>query len=119
MTYDINNFYRLRYHKPYCILILVNDVYEDQSNGTNVANKIRLAGNIHSNERDASPQSKKRNEDLFCDVRVDLKKLLLYLSADHIVPKRTLANFVEGKLIHLFLIHDNICIQYLLPAVLE
>ena len=101
------------------MLILVNDVYGDQSDGTNVANKIRLAGNIHSNGDDASPQSKKRNEDLFCDVRVDIKKLLLYLSADYIVPKRTLANFVEGKLIHLFLIHDNICIQYLLPAVLE
>ena len=84
-----------------------------------MANKIRLAGNIHSNGDDASPQSKKRNEDLFCDVRVDLKKLLLYLSADHIVPKRTLANLVAGKLIHLFLIHDNICVQYLLPAVLE
>ena len=80
--------------------------------------KIRLAGNLPLSEKDGEKEKSKR-VNLFCKVRVDLKKLLLYLSADHIVPKRTLANFVEGKLIHLFLVHDNICIQYLLPAILE
>ena len=80
--------------------------------------KIKLAGNVPAAECGVKG-NKRKSTDLFCDVRVDLKKLLLYLSADHIIPKRTLANFVEGKLIHLFLIHDNICVQYLLPALVE
>ena len=82
--------------------------------------RIRLAGNVPLAENpDGEQNEKKKSEDIFCNVRVELKKLLLYLSADHIVPKRTLANFVDGKLIHLFLVHDNICVQYLLPAILE
>ena len=87
---------------------------------TNASKRMKLAGNVPSvpNEKEGN-SNKKRSEDLFCDVRVDLKKFLLYLSADHIVPKRILANFVERRLIHLFLIHDNICIQYLLPAIME
>ena len=80
--------------------------------------KIKLAGNVPETDYGVKG-SKRKSADLFCDVRVDLKKLLLYLSADHIIPKRTLANFVEGKLIHLFLIHDNICVQYLLPALVD
>ena len=95
----------------------------DESNGDNndvCGKKIRLAGNIsqegNDNENNTGQQ---KSTDLFCDVRVDLKKLLLYLSADNIAPKKALANFVEGKLIHLFFIHDNICIQYLLPAIIQ
>ena len=84
------------------------------------ANQIRLAGNVPASQNiEAGNNHQKNRESLFCNVRVELKKLLLYLSADHIVPKRILANFVESKLIHLFLVHDNVCIQYLLPAILE
>ena len=95
-------------------------MYESNKCDTVDGQTTRLAGNIpqlpNINKNNIEMQ---KSADLFCDVRVDLKKLLLYLGADNIAPKRTLANFVAGKLIHLFLIHDNICIQYLIPAVIE
>ena len=101
-------------------LFLDNTDSEGEENDQVGGKRIRLAGNIpHADSGQQKRQGKKKSAELFCDVRVDLKKLLLYLGADNIVPKRTLANFVQGKLIHLFLIHDNICVQYLLPAIFE
>ena len=100
------------------ILFLDNAESENDDDTIVPGKKIKLAGNVPEEEI-SNKSSKRKSADLFCDVRVDLKKLLLYLSADHIIPKRALANFVDGKLIHLFLIHENICVQYLLPAIIE
>jgi HUS1 checkpoint protein len=50
-------------------------------------------------------------------VRVELKRLALFLGADHIGPKRTLARLVKDKLIHMSLLTDEVCMQYFLPAV--
>lgn len=52
-------------------------------------------------------------------VRVDLRNLSLFLGADQIAPKRVLANIVRNKMLHLFLIHDAVFMQFYLPAVLE
>ena len=81
--------------------------------------RIGLAGNVPVGDEHTNGKNEQNSEDIYCNVRVELKKLLLFLSADQTIPKRILANFVEGKLVHLFLIHDDVCIQYLLPAILE
>ena len=119
--YDLNSLLCLKSTTNYSISIywLILDEAESEDDDSIVqGKKIKLAGNVPAAECGVKG-NKRKSTDLFCDVRVDLKKLLLYLSADQIIPKRTLANFVEGKLIHLFMIHDNICVQYLLPALVD
>ena len=72
---------------------------EGEENDPVAGKRIRLAGNIPQVDSGKEKrQGQNKSAELFCDVRVDLKKLLLYLGADNIVPKRTLANFVKGKL---------------------
>lgn len=59
------------------------------------------------------------SEEAVVSVRVELKRLALFLAADHIAPKRVVATLVKNKLLQLNLIHEDICMQYYLPAILE
>jgi len=49
-------------------------------------------------------------------VRVDLKRLSSYLSGEQLQPKRAIANIVEGDMLHMFFLHDDLLIQYFVPA---
>jgi len=49
-------------------------------------------------------------------VRVELKRLGLFLSGDLLQPKRAIANIVEGDVLHMFFVHDDPLIQYFLPS---
>jgi hypothetical protein len=52
-------------------------------------------------------------------VRVDLRHLSLFFSADHISPKRVLANLKNDRLLQLFLIHDSVTLQFYVPSIME
>lgn len=73
----------------------------------NIMRRGRLAG--HADD----------DEDIQSRVRVDLKRLSSFLSADTNVSRKILANFINERLVHFFLLHDDLCTQYLIPAVLE
>jgi len=64
-----------------------------------------LAGNLNSQD----------DEDLRASVSLDLKKFSLFLSVD-VAFRRALANFIDRHTVHLFLLDDDLCIQYLIPA---
>jgi len=49
-------------------------------------------------------------------VRVDLKRLGLFLAGEQLQPKRAIANIVEGEVLHMFFVHDDLLVQYFLPA---
>ena len=55
----------------------------------------------------------------FVSVRVELRKLNQLLSAEQVGPTKIIANFVPKRMIHMFLIHDEVCIQYFIPAISE
>ncbi len=59
------------------------------------------------------------DDDRFASVRVELKRFSLFLGAEQIAPKKVMANLVAGRMVHLFLIQDDVCIQFFIPAVLE
>jgi len=54
--------------------------------------------------------------DFSASVRVDLKRLGLFLSGEQLQPKRAIANIVEGEVLHMFFVHDDLLVQYFLPA---
>ena len=57
--------------------------------------------------------------DAFVSVRVELKKFNQFLSAETVAPKKVIANLIGGRMIHMFLIHDDITIQYFIPGIAE
>ena len=56
-------------------------------------------------------------EEFMC-CRVDLKRFHLFVvsAADQIAPRKVVVNLVAGKMIHVFLVHDDVHIQYFIPA---
>ncbi|XP_076429238.1 checkpoint protein HUS1B [Peromyscus maniculatus bairdii] len=49
-------------------------------------------------------------------VRVDNRKLLLFFEGQQINPTMALCNIVSNTLLHLVLVHDDISLQYFIPA---
>jgi len=49
-------------------------------------------------------------------VRVDLKRLSLFLAGEQLQPKRAIANIVDKEVLHMFFVHDDLLIQYFVPA---
>ncbi|XP_063610271.1 checkpoint protein HUS1-like [Penaeus indicus] len=47
---------------------------------------------------------------------VDIKKLALFLHGEQGGPTKVICNIVEDRTIHLFLINDDVTLQYFLPA---
>jgi len=58
------------------------------------------------------------DQDEFMSCRVDLKRFHLFVvsAADQIAPRKVVVNLVAGKMIHVFLVHDDVHIQYFIPA---
>merc|ERR1712179_156402 len=54
--------------------------------------------------------------DFSASVRVDLKRLGLFLLGEQLQPKRAIANIVQGEVLHMFFVHDDLLMQYFLPA---
>eukprot|EP00090_Calanus_glacialis_P003869 TRINITY_DN12902_c0_g1_i2.p1 TRINITY_DN12902_c0_g1~~TRINITY_DN12902_c0_g1_i2.p1 ORF type:complete len:287 (-),score=101.19 TRINITY_DN12902_c0_g1_i2:138-998(-) len=54
--------------------------------------------------------------DFSASVRVDLKRLGLFLAGEQLQPKRAIANIVENEVLHMFFVHDDLLVQYFLPA---
>jgi len=49
-------------------------------------------------------------------VRVDLKRLNIFLAGDQLQPKKVIANIVEREMLHIFSLYDDLMIQYFLPV---
>ncbi|KAG0722792.1 Checkpoint protein HUS1 [Chionoecetes opilio] len=47
---------------------------------------------------------------------VEIKKLLSFLAGEQIGPSKVICNIVEDRMIHMFLLHDDVTLQYFLPA---
>lgn len=50
---------------------------------------------------------------------MELRRLSLFLSADQLAAKKAIANLVHDKMVHMFLIQDDVCTQFFIPAVME
>jgi len=64
------------------------------------------------NENDSRHMTK------FHSVRVDIKALSHFLSAQQVAFARLIASIVDGKCLHLLIASDEFNLQYFLPAVL-
>ena len=49
-------------------------------------------------------------------VKVDLRRLGLFLSTDLGQPKRVVANIVDSEMLHMFFLYDDLLTQYFLPV---
>ena len=68
--------------------------------------------------RNMTRASRVADDDDFASVRVDLKRFSLFLAAgEQLQPRKVLANVCGDRVVHVFAVHDDVCVQYFVPAV--
>ncbi|XP_020917230.1 checkpoint protein HUS1 isoform X1 [Exaiptasia diaphana] len=50
-------------------------------------------------------------------VRIEIKKILTFLQSQQVSPDKVICNFVDNQALQFFFIHDDLSLQYLIPAV--
>lgn len=68
-------------------------------------------------EGDPSSQPHNRDPDKMAEARVDVKKLATFLHSQQVCPNRVICNIVNGKAVQFLLLHEDLSLQYVIPAV--
>lgn len=66
---------------------------------------------------DTSSQQRNRDPDKMAEARVDVKKLATFLHSQQVSPNRVICNIVHGKAVQFLLLHEDLSLQYVIPAV--
>ncbi|XP_013856486.1 checkpoint protein HUS1 [Austrofundulus limnaeus] len=61
--------------------------------------------------------SQSRDPEDMAEVRVDIRKLQQFLVGQQVNPSRAMCNLVHQNVVHLVLLHEDVSLQYFLPAV--
>ncbi|XP_008586030.1 PREDICTED: checkpoint protein HUS1 [Galeopterus variegatus] len=57
-----------------------------------------------------------RNPEQMAEVHVDIRKLLQFLAGQQVNPTKALCNIVHNKIVHFDLLHEDVSLQYFIPA---
>ncbi|XP_071392740.1 checkpoint protein HUS1 isoform X1 [Centroberyx affinis] len=61
--------------------------------------------------------SQSRDPDSMAQARVDIRKLQQFLMGQQVNPSKAMCNIVHNRIIHLILLHEDVSLQYFIPAV--
>ncbi|XP_067861540.1 checkpoint protein HUS1 isoform X2 [Heptranchias perlo] len=57
-----------------------------------------------------------RDPDIMAEARVDIKRLLQFLAGQQVNPSKAICNIVSKRVIHFVLLHEDVSLQYFIPA---
>lgn len=87
------------------ILQVENDIVTVKTRFTNLEVPT---GTSHNEDRDP---------EFPAEVRVNIKKLNQFLFGQQVNPLRVICNLIHNKMVHFFLLHDDVSLQFFLPCV--
>nr|XP_057916231.1 checkpoint protein HUS1-like isoform X2 [Doryrhamphus excisus] len=61
--------------------------------------------------------SRRREPDTMAQARVDIRKLQQFLMGQQVNPSKAMCNIVHQRVLHLILLHEDVSLQYFIPAV--
>ncbi|KAL3040318.1 hypothetical protein OYC64_011365 [Pagothenia borchgrevinki] len=61
--------------------------------------------------------SQSRDPDTMAQTRVDIRKLQQFLVGQQVNPSKAMCNIVHERVVHLILLHEDVSLQYFIPAV--
>lgn len=73
----------------------------------------------HPQWKDNSSQTNKNKEDSasFVEARVDIRKFAQFLCGQQVNPLQVICNIADGQMVHLFMLHEDVSLQYYMPSV--
>ncbi|MEQ2301473.1 DNA damage checkpoint control protein [Ameca splendens] len=66
--------------------------------------------------QDGGP-SQSRDPELMAEATVDIRKLQQFLVGQQVNPSKAMCNIVHQNVVHLILLHEDVSLQYFIPAV--
>ncbi|KAK3783866.1 hypothetical protein RRG08_001898 [Elysia crispata] len=69
------------------------------------------------NTQTQAPMSQDRDPQEFATSRVDIRRFAQFLNSQQVNPDRVICNVVHHRMLHFFLLHDDVSLQYFLPVV--
>ncbi|MEE6510277.1 hypothetical protein FKM82_029746 [Ascaphus truei] len=67
---------------------------------------------------DASQSSTQdRDPSSMAEARVDIRKLLQFLAGQQVNPTKAICNIVHKRMVHFILLHEDVSLQYFIPAI--
>ncbi|XP_055277027.1 checkpoint protein HUS1 isoform X4 [Moschus berezovskii] len=60
--------------------------------------------------------SQDRNSEQMAEVHIDIRKLLQFLAGQQVNPTKATCNIVKDKIVHFDLLHEDVSLQYFIPA---
>ncbi|XP_061660946.1 checkpoint protein HUS1 isoform X1 [Syngnathoides biaculeatus] len=82
-----------------------------------VATHFRDLGNPHWGDPASQDGGRRRDPDAVAQARVDIRKLQQFLAGQQVNPSRAVCNIGHQRVLHLILLHDDVSLQYFIPAV--
>ncbi|KAH3703106.1 checkpoint protein HUS1-like isoform X1 [Dreissena polymorpha] len=52
----------------------------------------------------------------FAEVRIDIRRFAQFLSGQQVSPNRVICNIVDNKVVHFYLMNDDVSLQYFMPV---
>ncbi|XP_013379912.1 checkpoint protein HUS1 isoform X1 [Lingula anatina] len=65
----------------------------------------------------ANSQPKDRDPEKFAEARIDIRKFSQFLSGQQVNPERVICNILDNRVVHFFLLHDDVSLQYFMPVI--
>ncbi|CAH1773977.1 unnamed protein product [Owenia fusiformis] len=66
-------------------------------------------------------QSQNRNiqtdSNQFIQARIDIRKFSQFLSGQQVNPQKVICNIVDNRIIHFFVLHEDVSLQYFMPVI--
>ncbi|KAK7092951.1 hypothetical protein V1264_008622 [Littorina saxatilis] len=53
----------------------------------------------------------------FAQARIDIRRFAQFLSSQQVNPNRVICNIVNNRVVHFYLMHDDVSLQYFMPVV--
>ncbi|XP_011419857.1 checkpoint protein HUS1-like [Crassostrea angulata] len=76
----------------------------------NPVNKDRVPSSQSSDAPEPDPHQ-------FAEARIDIRKFAQFLTGQQVNPTKVICNIAKKKVVHFFLLHDDVSLQYFMPVV--
>lgn len=82
-----------------------------------VTTHFKDLGNPPWGEDGSQERSQSRDPEEMAHTRVDVRKLQQFLMGQQVNPSKAMCNIVHKRIVHLILLHEDVSLQYFIPAI--
>ncbi|XP_062377107.1 checkpoint protein HUS1 isoform X2 [Sardina pilchardus] len=82
-----------------------------------VTTHFKDLGNPPWGDEASQSGGQRRGAEAMAHTRVDIRKLQQFLAGQQVNPSKAMCNIVHKRIVHLILLHEDVSLQYFIPAV--